>query len=58
MSHQCTDDGGYRLTVTFRRGTDLNVAQVLVQNRIALAQPRLPEAVKRAGLRVTTEPTR
>jgi multidrug efflux pump len=58
MSRQCTDDGGYRLTITFRRGTDVNLAQVLVQNRLALAQPRLPDAVQRAGLRVTTQPMR
>ncbi len=58
MSRQCTDDGAYRLTITFRRGTDVKVAQVLVQNRISLALPILPDAVQRAGLRVMTQPTR
>src|ERR1700733_11203087 len=38
MSSQCTNDGAYNLTVTFKPGTDLNIAQVLVQNRVALAQ--------------------
>jgi multidrug efflux pump len=42
MSSQCTNDGTYTLTVTFASGTDLNLAQVLVQNRVALAQPTLP----------------
>src|SRR2546423_14251090 len=49
MSSQCTNDGTYTLTVTFRPGTDLNLAQVLVQNRAALAQPLLPDLVKRRG---------
>ena len=40
MSSQCTNDGTYTLTVTFKLGIDLNMAQVLVQNRVALAQPR------------------
>ena len=39
MSSQCTNDGNYTLTVTFQLGTDLNMAQVLVQNRVALALP-------------------
>src|SRR6266513_4098045 len=42
MSSQCTNDGAYNLTVTFQLGTDLNMAQVLVQNRVALAMPQLP----------------
>ncbi len=37
MSSQCTNDGSYNLTVTFKHGVDLNVAQVLVQNRVSLA---------------------
>src|ERR671938_27820 len=37
MSSQCTNDGAYNLTVTFKTGTDLNMAQVLVQNRVNLA---------------------
>src|SRR5436190_679423 len=52
MSSQCTNDGNYTLTVTFRSGTDLNLAQVLVQNRVALAQPVLPDLVKRRGVTV------
>src|SRR6187200_3439463 len=39
MSSQCANDGTYSLTVTFLPGTDLNLAQVLMQNRAALAQP-------------------
>jgi multidrug efflux pump len=52
MSSQCTNDGAYSLTVAFRPGTDLNLAQVLVQNRCALAQPVLPELVRRRGVTV------
>ena len=50
MSSQCTNDGSYNLSVTFRHGMDLNLAQILVQNRIALALPLLPEVIKRAGV--------
>ena len=49
MSSQCTNDGTYTLTVTFELGTDLNMAQVLVQNRVALAEPILPERGQAAG---------
>lgn len=52
MASQSTNDGAYNLTVTFRPGTDLNLAQVLVQNRVALAQPILPDLVKRRGVTV------
>jgi multidrug efflux pump subunit AcrB len=52
MSSQCTNDGAYGLTVTFQNGVDLNMAQVLVQNRVALAQPILPDLVKRRGVTV------
>src|ERR671938_1249604 len=52
MSSQCTNDGTYTLTVTFKVGTDLNIAQVLVQNRVSLAQPVLPDLVKRRGITV------
>jgi len=52
MSSQCTNDGNYVLTVTFEPGTDLNMAQVLVQNRVALAQPILPALVTRRGVTV------
>src|SRR3954466_7007637 len=52
MSSQCTNDGTYSLTVTFEHGIDLNIAQVLVQNRVSLAQPILPDLVKRRGVTV------
>src|ERR671925_382601 len=52
MSSQCTNDGAYALTITFQHGVDLNIAQVLVQNRVALAQPILPDLVKRRGVSV------
>jgi multidrug efflux pump len=50
MSSQCANDGSYNLTVTFRHGVDLNMAQVLVQNRVALAIPRLPDVIKQTGV--------
>ncbi|KTC78340.1 efflux RND transporter permease subunit [Legionella brunensis] len=50
MDSQSTDDGQMRLTITFKLGTDLDLAQVLVQNRVAIAEPRLPEEVRRIGL--------
>jgi multidrug efflux pump len=50
MSSQSGNDGSYRLTVTFKPGVDLNFAQVLVQNRINLALPSLPDVVKKTGL--------
>ena len=52
MSSQATNDGRMALTVTFALGTDLDTAQVLVQNRVALAEPRLPEEVRRIGVTV------
>jgi multidrug efflux pump len=52
MSSQCTNDGSYSLTITFHHGVDLNIAQVLVQNKVALAQPILPDLVKRRGVAV------
>ena len=50
MSSQCTNDGSYTLTVTFELGTDLNMAQVLVQNRVSLAMPQLPSEVQVQGV--------
>jgi len=50
MSSQSTTDGQMVLTITFRLGTDLDKAQVLVQNRVAIAEPRLPEDVRRVGI--------
>src|SRR6516165_466349 len=50
MSSQSTNDGDYTLTITFEIGTDLNTAQVLVQNRVALAMPQLPAQVQLQGV--------
>jgi multidrug efflux pump len=50
MSSQATADGLMTLTVTFRLGTDVDTAQVQVQNRVAQATPRLPEDVRRVGV--------
>src|SRR5260221_7483696 len=49
MSSTCASDGSYALTVTFEVGTDLDMAQVLVQNRVAIALPQLPSDVQRQG---------
>ena len=50
MSSQSTADGRVTITVTFKLGTDLDNAQVQVQNRVAIAEPRLPETVRRLGI--------
>ena len=50
MSSQSTNDGNMKLTVTFKLGTNLDIAQVQVQNRVAIAQPVLPSDVQRAGI--------
>ncbi len=50
MSSQSTGDGVMTLTITFKLGTDLDKAQVLVQNRVAIAEPRLPDDVRRQGI--------
>ena len=50
MSSHSTSDGAMSLTITFKLGTDLDQAQVLVQNRVAIAEPRLPEEVRRLGV--------
>jgi hydrophobe/amphiphile efflux-1 (HAE1) family protein len=52
MSSQSTGDGNLTITATFRIGTDLNVAQMLTQNRVQDALPRLPEDVQRLGVQV------
>jgi multidrug efflux pump subunit AcrB len=52
MSSQSTNDGSYNLTVTFKLGTNLDMAQVLVQNRVALAEPVLPPVVRQIGVSV------
>src|SRR5882672_4081717 len=53
MSSQSNNDGSYSLDVTFKLGTDVNMAQVLVQNRVAIAEPTLPDVVRAIG--VTTK---
>src|SRR5271166_5957548 len=53
MSSRCTNDGQMLLDVTFKLGTILDMAQVLVQNRVKIAEAKLPEDVKRQG--VTTK---
>src|SRR5262245_18617065 len=53
MSSQSNNDGSYTLDVTFVLGTDVNMAQVLVQNRVAIAEPSLPDTVRAIG--VTTK---
>ncbi len=50
MESSSSADGTMQLTVTFKLGTDLDDAQVLVQNRVAIAEPRLPEAVRQIGV--------
>ena len=50
LSSQSTSDGRTTITVTFALGTDLDIAQVLVQNRVNIALPRLPEEVRRLGV--------
>ena len=52
MSSLSTNDGNMQLTVTFKLGTDLDVANVLVQNRLSVAQPRLPIDVRNLGVTV------
>jgi len=52
MSSQSTADGSMTLTVTFKLGTNLDIAQVLVQNRVAIATPQLPQEVRNLGVTV------
>ena len=52
MSSQSSNDGVLQLTVTFKTGANLDKAQIQVQNRVALAEPRLPEEVRRQGIAV------
>jgi hydrophobe/amphiphile efflux-1 (HAE1) family protein len=52
FSSQSTGDGKLTLSVTFKLGTDLDTAQVLTQNRVSIALPRLPDAVQRLGVTV------
>lgn len=50
MESSSTADGTMQLTITFAQGTDLDAAQVLVQNRVSLAEPRLPAEVRQVGV--------
>src|SRR4051812_5255848 len=52
MSSQSTNDGSYKLTVTFKLGTDSDMAQVLVQNRVSLALPVISQLVQNEGISV------
>ncbi|MBP6879023.1 MAG: efflux RND transporter permease subunit [Phenylobacterium sp.] len=55
MTSSSTADGMATISVTFEPGTDLDAAQVLVQNRVALATPRLPEQVRQVGVTVNKQ---
>ena len=57
MSSVSGNDGSYSLTVTFEPGTDLDIANVLVQNRVSKSEARLPEEVKRTGVTVRKRST-
>lgn len=57
MSSTSTNSGVYSLTVTFEIGTDLDMAQVMVQNRVAVAEPSLPEEVRRLGITTRKQST-
>jgi HAE1 family hydrophobic/amphiphilic exporter-1 len=57
MSSTSASDGSYKLTVTFEVGTDLDMASVMVQNRVALAEPSLPEEVTRQGVNTKKQST-
>jgi len=52
MSSSSTGDGSLAITVTFEQGTDVDQAQVLVQNRVSTAEPRLPQEVRQIGVTV------
>lgn len=57
MSSTSSASGEYRLTVTFEVGTDVDMATVMVQNRVNAALPTLPDAVKQQGVAVTKQST-
>ncbi|MHC4399380.1 MAG: efflux RND transporter permease subunit [Planctomycetota bacterium] len=57
MSSTSASDGSYTLTVTFKIGTDMDMATVLVQNRVAIANPKLPEEVRRQGVTTRKQST-
>src|ERR1700726_4624001 len=52
MNSQATADGNLQLPIPFALGTDLDISQVLVQNRVSIAEPKLPEEVRRLGITV------
>src|SRR5580765_8569963 len=53
LSSNSTADGRFSISVSFELGTNLDIAQVQVQNRVAIAQPRLPADVRNIGVTVT-----
>ncbi len=57
MSSTSADDGSYVLNVTFEIGTNMDMATVLVQNRVSIAQPKLPEEVRRQGITTKKQST-
>ncbi len=52
----CTNDGEMRLTLAFKKGTDMNIATVLAANRVRIAEPALPEEVRRVGVTIKKQP--
>jgi HAE1 family hydrophobic/amphiphilic exporter-1 len=57
MSSTSANDGSYSLTVTFALGTDMDIASVLVQNRVAIAEPKLPAEVRAQGITTKKQST-
>ena len=57
MSSTSSSDGSYKLTITFEVGTDIDMATVMVQNRVAVAQGSLPEAVIQQGITTQKQST-
>ena len=57
MSSTSANDGSYTLQITFALGTDMDMANVLVQNRVAIAEPKLPEEVRRQGITTKKQST-
>jgi multidrug efflux pump subunit AcrB len=57
MASQSASDGSMNLTVTFEVGTDVDMSQVLVQNRVAISEPLLPEDVRRQGVKTEKKST-
>lgn len=57
MSSTSSSDGSYKLTITFEVGTDIDMATVMVQNRVAIAQGSLPEAVIQQGITTQKQST-